>query len=123
MENETGGLGERIREYRQMKRWSVRKMADTAHVSTATISEMETGKRRNPRPRTVDRLEAVLSGAGSEDIARMVRPEGFGDIESVMRVMDGVLQGEGRSATARGHIRETMRLWFEREDRRFMNRS
>lgn len=122
MEENTGDLGERISEYRQEKGYTVRKLADIAEVSTATISELETGKRLNPRPKTRARLEAVLSGAGPEDIAHMVRPEGLGDIESVMRGMDGMLKGAGLSAKARRHIMETVRLWFEREDRRFMKR-
>lgn len=57
--NELSGIGENVREARQQRGWSLRKLAAEADVSASLISQIENG-RANPSVRTLYSLAEAL---------------------------------------------------------------
>ncbi|WP_373845011.1 helix-turn-helix domain-containing protein [Clostridium sp.] len=64
-------LGENIKKLRERAGYSIRKLSELSGVSKSVISEIESGKSKNPRYDTINKLATALK----------VTPESLNDME------------------------------------------
>lgn len=102
-----GGL---IREAREKRGWTQAKLAEEAGVPQAAISQIETGARIRPRPKTISAIFAKLDI--KEDELRDVQiPSTIVEIESAINRYPGL------SNTAKRHLIQSVKLWIYMDKR------
>ncbi|MBU4174391.1 MAG: helix-turn-helix domain-containing protein [Actinobacteria bacterium] len=109
------GVGAFVREARKKKNWTISDLSKHSTVSTCTISNIETGARRNPREQTIRKLMETLEIDEQTIEKRLAeqRPKGV----SSMQELYGVLWSMGLSSNAVEHIAKTVQLWKRVEKR------
>ncbi len=98
----TGNIGQQIRKARRELGLSIHDLAKRTGISTATISDLENDKRKNPRRETVEKLVEALGL--SEDLEH-------GSVGGPLwMVRDGLFQ-LGLSGRAIAHIMGDVAIW------------
>lgn len=54
-------LGKRIKELREINKMTIKQLSDKSGVGQSTISEIETGKAKNPKGETLSKLASALN--------------------------------------------------------------
>ncbi len=98
----TGDIGQQVRGARRELGLSIHDLADRTGISTATISDLENNKRKNPRRETVEKLVTALGM--SEDLEHGV----VGG--PLWAIRDGLFQ-LGLSGEASAHVMATIKIW------------
>ncbi|MFL0245491.1 helix-turn-helix domain-containing protein [Candidatus Clostridium stratigraminis] len=81
-------LGDNIKQLRELAGMSVRDLADKSSVAQSTISEIETGKNKNPRSDTLGKIAKALNSS-VEQLTDMVIEQEYAitDVEEAMKII------------------------------------